>query len=216
MNLRVPKTEAFAPSTSTLSLSADQDVAGAGMKEDVAEIDVLVAEAACVQFQEALRDTHAQGGTHSQGQLDPPRWGGNQVPDTGIGCIPDRHDVAEAAAIFDFDQVDRPEKSVVRWPALDCARQALTQKGVDRRVAGMVPFQRKPTALYLDRVDRPLPAGTEYRIGMAAAATAYSVERGTRRKTLIVPAPHAVCTPKTTAAFTARLQISTQPGCGPK
>jgi hypothetical protein len=152
---------ASAPSTSTLSLSQ--------IEEDVAEVDVLIAEAARVQLMEAGRDVEADRGARGERQVDPARRRGDEVAAADEAPRAQRHHVAETGVAGHFDEIERPQEGLRRRTARDRAGKALAQGHVRLDACGMVEFERQRHAVDQDLVDLALPARAE-QVGDGAAA----------------------------------------------
>jgi len=160
MNLRVPVIvdARLGAIHVDIVIVADQHLARRRIEEDVAEIHVLIAEAVGVQFVEAGRDVQANRGTLGQRQLDPARRCGDERAAAGIARRPQRHDIAKAGAARHFHEVQRPEESLGRRAARNCAGETLAQSDVGLDAGRMIPFQRERHAVDDDLVDLALAA----------------------------------------------------------
>ena len=146
---------------------ADQDATAGGLQEEVAQGDVLVAEARQVEGVESVGQ--AEAGPQHLAQADRQPAGG-MLAGPHVGGGPQGHQIAEAL-LADADQGpaggagpqqgDRPEEGVVRRRGPDAGRQAPLQAGVAGDAGRQVPLQGQPLPLQLHLVHLALGAAPE-------------------------------------------------------
>jgi hypothetical protein len=129
-----------------------------------------------VELEEAVGEVEADGRALGQRELQPARRRRDQVPDADVIAAPQRHDIAEAAARADVDQIERPEEVLGRGAAANGAVEPGPQRRVDLDIMAVVPFEGEGEAVERDVVDFPLAAGAEQGAD-PALASAHRLER---------------------------------------
>ena len=136
---------------------ADEDVARVRVDEEVAVVEVLVAEAAEVQHPEPLADLHRRG--QHRPERPEPDLREEEVPEFIVALGAQAHDVAAAALLILHGEVLRPEERVRGRPVED----VVLEVPAERLGEGLqVPLERHPLPVHLHKVDDALSPAAEY------------------------------------------------------